>query len=85
MSALLLSVLLRLPIPVSAFTPPRSSSRPRRVRRLRGDAGQATPEYALVIMGATALALLFIAWATRTDRIGDLFDFVMDEVMGRAK
>lgn len=54
-------------------------------QRCRGEAGQTTAEYALVLIGAAAVALLFIAWATRTDRIGALFDFVMDEIMGRAR
>lgn len=49
----------------------------------RGDRGQATAEYALVILGAAALALLVIAWAANTSTIGDLFDAVIDSVAGR--
>ena len=30
----------------------------------RGDRGQATAEYALVVVGAAAVALLLISWAT---------------------
>ena len=30
----------------------------------RGDGGQATAEYALVLLGAALVALLLIAWAT---------------------
>ena len=52
--------------------------------RTRGDAGQATAEYALVLLGAAAIALLVLAWATKTNRISKMFDFVMDEVVGRA-
>ena len=48
-----------------------------------GDAGQTTAEYALVIVGAAALALLLIGWATKTDAIGKLFDFVLQQVKGR--
>jgi hypothetical protein len=51
----------------------------------RDDAGQATAEYALVLVGAAAVALLLIAWATKTDRIGKLFDAVVDSVSGRVK
>lgn len=51
----------------------------------RGDHGQTTAEYALVLLGAAAVALLVVAWATKTDRIGKLFDFVLDQIVGRVK
>ena len=51
-----------------------------RARRLRGEGGQATVEYALVILGAATLALLFVAWAASTGRIGGLLDHLMDLV-----
>lgn len=51
--------------------------------RPRGDRGQATAEYALVILGAAALALLVIGWAANTSAIGDLFDAVIDSVASR--
>ena len=51
----------------------------------RRDAGQATAEYALVLVGAAAVALLLIAWATRTDRIGRLLDTVIDSVAGHVR
>ena len=47
------------------------------------EAGQTTAEYALVIVGAAALALLLITWATKSDAIGKLFDFVLQQVKGR--
>jgi hypothetical protein len=47
------------------------------------DRGQTTAEYALVLLGAAAVALLLVAWATKTNRIGKLFDFVIDQVIGR--
>ncbi len=49
----------------------------------RRDEGQTTAEYALVLLGAAAVAVLLIAWATKTNRIGKLFDFVLDQVVGR--
>lgn len=55
---------------------------PRTVR----DAGQATTEYALVLLGAAAVALLVVTWATAgggAGRIGRLFDRVIDAVLGR--
>jgi Flp pilus assembly pilin Flp len=51
--------------------------------RARGDAGQATAEYALVVVGAAAIALVLITWATTgggADRIGHLFSKVVDAV-----
>ncbi|MEZ5145055.1 MAG: DUF4244 domain-containing protein [Acidimicrobiales bacterium] len=53
-------------------------------RRGRRDDGQTTAEYALVLLGAAAIAVLIISWATKTNLIGKLFDFVIDHVMGKA-
>jgi hypothetical protein len=50
---------------------------------LRSDRGQTTAEYALVLLGAAAIALLLVAWATKTNRIGKLLDFVVDQIIGR--
>lgn len=47
------------------------------------DRGQTTAEYALVLLGAAAIALLLVAWATKTNRIGKLLDFVVDQIVGR--
>lgn len=52
--------------------------------RLRDESGQTTAEYALVLLGAASLALLMIAWAAQTGRIGTLFDSVFDHVVGEA-
>lgn len=49
--------------------------------RLRLEAAQTTAEYALVVLGAAALATLLIAWATRTDAVGRLFDAVLERVL----
>ena len=49
--------------------------------RLRGDRGQSTAEYALVLLGAAAIALLVVAWATETDKVTDLFDSVVERVL----
>jgi Flp pilus assembly pilin Flp len=54
-----------------------------RVRR--DDRGQATSEYALVLLGAAAVAILVIGWATKTNKIGGLLDKVFDSVTGKIK
>ncbi|QYG94668.1 hypothetical protein HC251_21005 [Iamia sp. SCSIO 61187] len=46
-------------------------------------AGQATAEYALVLLGAAVIAIALITWATGSGRIGDLFDAVFDELQSR--
>ena len=51
------------------------------------DAGQATTEYALVLLGAAIIARLVVAWATDgggAGRIGELFDSVIGNILGRA-
>jgi len=47
------------------------------------DRGQATAEYSLVILGAAALALLVIAWATKTDKIAELLNKVIDKIINQ--
>jgi Flp pilus assembly pilin Flp len=51
------------------------------VRRLRDERGQTSAEYALVLFGAAAVALLIAVWARGTDRIGKLLDTVFDSVI----
>ena len=50
--------------------------------RHRREAGQATAEYALVMLAAAALAGLLLAWASGTDGVGRLFDAVLDSLIG---
>ena len=55
-------------------------------RRGRGNIGQATTEYALVLLAAALVALLVVAWATAgggAAKIGGLFDRVIDAVGDR--
>ena len=54
-----------------------------RSSRARGDRGQATAEYALVLLGAATVALLFVAWAAKSGKIGELLDAVVDKVIGQ--
>jgi Flp pilus assembly pilin Flp len=55
-----------------------------REERLADDRGQATTEYALVLLAAALVALLVIAWATAgggAARISRLFNRVIDSVI----
>ena len=55
-----------------------------RERRPRdGEGGQATAEYALVLLGAATIALLLLAWATRSGRVGKLFESVFDAIVDK--
>ncbi len=54
--------------------------------KFRDDSGQATTEYALVLLGAAVNALLVISWATDgggAGRIGELFDTVLAGIFDR--
>ena len=68
-----MSVVLFLYAHVLAFT------------RARDDRGQASAEYALVLLGAAAIALLVVAWATRNDMVGKLLDGVMKHILDSIK
>ena len=50
-------------------------------RRLTADDGQSTAEYALVLLGAAGVALLLIAWATKTDKVTRLLNGVIDRIL----
>ena len=60
----------RLPIPKSI----------RRRHERRDERGQATSEYALVILVAAGIAFGVIAWAGNTDAFTRLFDAVIDQL-----
>ncbi|MXW97184.1 MAG: DUF4244 domain-containing protein [Acidimicrobiaceae bacterium] len=50
------------------------------VRRRLDDRGQTTAEYALVLVGAAAVALLLLTWATSSGKIAWLLDKMVDTV-----
>ncbi len=57
-----------------------------RVRRAwPSDTGQATAEYALVLLGVAAIALLVAAWATKSGMIGQLFGAVIGKLISKAR
>lgn len=46
--------------------------------------GQATAEYALVLLGAAAVALMLTAWAAKSGKISALFDAVVGQLIDKA-
>jgi Flp pilus assembly pilin Flp len=54
-------------------------------RVARAERGQATAEYALVLLGAAAVAVLLMSWAAKSGAIGDLLDAVFDTVTRKIK
>jgi len=66
-----------------AATATRASALAQRAHAGRGARGQSTAEYALVLLGAATVAIVFLAWAGKTNRIGKLFDAVLDTVIGK--
>jgi Flp pilus assembly pilin Flp len=55
------------------------------ITRSRDQRGQASAEYALVLLGAAAIALLVVAWATKNDMVGKLLDGVMKHILDSIK
>ena len=47
--------------------------------------GQTTAEYALVLVGVAAIALLVVAWAADTNKIGRLLDSVLDSILDKVR
>lgn len=47
------------------------------------DRGQSTVEYALLLLGVATIALIVVGWASGTGKIGELFDAVVDSIIGR--
>jgi hypothetical protein len=73
-----------IPTPAELSPPPRSAGVGTTPTRARGQAGQSTVEYALILLGAAAVALVVVAWVTRTDLIGRLFDSVVGRILQQA-
>ena len=81
----MLSILIRLFLVAAVCTDRlqrRLGARSQR-RRLTHQSGQATAEYALVLLGAAAIALLLAAWAAKSGAIGRLFDAVVDQLIAK--
>lgn len=56
----------------------------KRIRILVSEAGQATAEYALVLVAAAVVALALISWASTTDMLPTFFNSVMQKVIAVA-
>lgn len=52
-------------------------------RHLAREDGQTTAEYALVLLGAAGVAMLLIAWATKSGKITRLLNSVLDTVIAQ--
>ncbi|MBW3536174.1 MAG: DUF4244 domain-containing protein [Actinobacteria bacterium] len=53
------------------------------IRRLsRDERGQASAEYALVLMAAAGLAILFGTWAVRNGNVQKIFENVLKSILG---
>jgi len=50
----------------------------------RSQSGQATAEYALVMVAAAVVALALISWASTTDMLPSFFNTVMQKVISVA-
>ena len=77
---LILTLLVRLH--TALVTAPAGRSRP----ASRSDCGQATTEYALVLLAAALVGLMVVAWATAgggAARISRLFNGVIDAVIDK--
>lgn len=48
---------------------------------LRREEGQTSAEYALVLLGAGAIAFLVFTWAGDTGKVGELLDVMFDKVI----
>jgi hypothetical protein len=59
----------------------RTLARVRAWRITVDEVGQSTAEYALVILGAVAIATLLITWATGSHAISKLFDSVVSKIL----
>jgi len=47
---------------------------------LRGEKGQTTAEYALVILAAAAIAVVLITWARSSGKLPAFFDHIIDTI-----
>jgi Flp pilus assembly pilin Flp len=81
-----LTILVRLQLAASSALSHLTAVTEAGARRAQRDQrGQTSAEYALVLLGAAAIALLIVAWATKSDLIGKLFDAVVKAITGKVK
>jgi Flp pilus assembly pilin Flp len=51
--------------------------------RRRDERGQTTAEYALVLLGAAAVALVLAVWAAKSGKVTGLLDAVVDKIVSK--
>ncbi len=54
-------------------------------RRPASEAGQATAEYAILLLAAAGVALLVMKWVGKTALIGQLLDTIVDLILGKIR
>ncbi|MCE2531409.1 MAG: hypothetical protein J4F44_02850 [Acidimicrobiia bacterium] len=64
----------------SAIPRPTHPSAGRRLRRRATEAGQATAEYALVLLGVALIAVLVLDWARNTNMVSRLLNAVFRSI-----
>lgn len=72
--------------PSSVTSSAAATDHPRDAHRIADDDGQATTEYALMLLAAALVALMVVAWATAgggAGKVGRLFDRVIDAVIDK--
>lgn len=52
-------------------------------RPTAGERAQSTVEYAILLLGAAAVAMLVVTWVSDSDVIGRLFETVFDKILSR--
>lgn len=60
-----------------------TSHRPQGPLGRYSESGQSTVEYAILLLGAAAVAMLVVAWVGRSDVIGRLFDAVFGRIISQ--
>jgi Flp pilus assembly pilin Flp len=73
------SVLSRFGFIISLF----KSLNPESMLQRRSEEGQASVEYALVLLAAAVIATVLISWATNTNVLDSLFDYVVNTIRGK--
>lgn len=53
--------------------------------RFDDERGQTSAEYALVLLGAAAVALLVVAWATKSNKVSQLLNAVFNKLLDSVK
>ncbi len=71
-------MLLKLMLTINAW----AGRRLAKTQTFTNQQGQATAEYALVLLGAAAVAMLLVSWVTGTNRISNLLDAVFRHITG---